>query len=622
MRKPNLARGELRLFFVWNPVTKRGLRGLRPLFLSNHYETNPMTAPKEFFLNEEQARAVRSNAAKLMIVAGAGTGKTATIVARAAYLVDLGLSPHQIWMITFTQSAASELRDRLSATFAGGNFVFAGTYHALAVRLLRQYGWLIGWKKELLDAADQLACVSLLAQAGGHRIEGIRPQTLLDLWSYAANSCISLEQACSGLYRNCLPHLSNICVLQDQYRRYKLDHDYADYDDLLHDLIALLQDLKEAALVVSDCMQIMVDEYQDTSPLQQQLLDRLIQVIPSVTVVGDPMQAIYSWRGCTPALMLDRAKSRDWTVIRLHRNYRSPQAVLDKANHVVADQTDNRLQSTIAGPPVPPVQVLPTEQAEAQVVAGHIRRLLADGVSPADIAVLFRDSVHALRLELELTAAAVPYIRYGGRRITDAAHVKDMLALLRLALRDDRRSLIRVLQLVPGIGEATAVKAASAWPESRIPAKAESRIEELRNCIREMRAAFTPAAVWQAALAWYAPICEPHRQLALDQLGQACAAAESLRAWLDGLTVSCPAEDAQAKVTLSTIHWAKGREWLYVVLIRCAEGLLPKSDDPEERRLLHIAITRSKGSLRLYAPAFGQFRDRSIRYCWVADCLK
>lgn len=588
-----------------------------------------MTAPlnwTNWTLNPEQQAAVDYSGSLLMIIAGAGTGKTATIAARAARLIREGVVPHKIWLITFTTSAADNLRRRACGIVKDGDFITAGTFHALAVRLLRRWGYLTGWQgDDILDRSGQVTLIKQLADGLQLKLPPeIKPQLIADFYTFCANSSRSFEDAAAvGSYRRLQPHLGSLHVLQNAYFSYKQEQGYADYDDLLYGLLELISAAGER--VLADCTHLMVDEYQDTSPLQQQVLDAMLSHGICCTVVGDPMQSVYSWRGCAPDLMQVRRGGWEWELLTLHRNYRSPQPVLNLACRVVADQSSVRLVSGIAGRS-PAVKVLRNEEAEAQHVLEHVQRLLARGVLADEIAVLYRKGVHSLRLEVALTAADVPYVKYGGRRLTEAAHVKDMLALLRLALGDHRHGLCRVLQLCPGIGPVTAEKMADQWSDCKIPAKAEAAVVALKDCIKAMRSALTPADVYVAALAWYVAVGkpDPHRRKELDQLGHSCGAAETLRAWLDGLTLDAPsAADRQHGVTLSTVHTAKGKEWRHVIIIRCAAGLFPQSeDDPEEMRLLHIAMTRAAEELLICAPAFAQHADLSWRYCHIPGVLQ
>jgi len=584
-----------------------------------------MTAPlNRFALNLQQKAAVDHDGSRLMIIAGAGTGKTATISARAARLIRDGLMPHKIWLITFCREAADELRVRSSSCVKDGDLITAGTYHALAVRLLRRWGSLIDWQgDDILDSSDQLALIKQLIAGLKLSLPDVKPRLIADFFSYCSNSSRSLEDvAAAGTYRRLQPHLGNLHLLQNAYYSWKQEHGYADYDDLLFGLLELIS--TAGGRVLSDCSHLMVDEYQDTSPLQQQVLEAILAHGIPCTVVGDPMQAVYSWRGCDPHLM---SRREGWDVLTLALNYRSPQPVLDLACRVVADQSSVRLRSGISGPD-PQIKVLPTEEAEARHVLDYVQRLLASGVPAYEIAVLYRKAVHALRLEVALTAADVPYIKHGGRRLTEAAHVKDMLALLRLVFSDHERSLRRVLQLCPGIGAVTADKMAELWPQCRPSAKALDAVLKLRNCIDAMRTAYTPADVYAAALAWYSVRVdlEPYRRKELDQLGQSCASASSLRSWLDGFTLEPVVSVGTSRrgVVLSTVHTAKGKEFLHVIIIRCATGLFPQQSeaDLEEMRLLHIAITRSAGSLLITRPAFAQFPDSGWRYCCTPSVLQ
>lgn len=574
-------------------------------------------------LNPEQLSAVLHRGGHLVVVAGAGTGKTHTLVCRCASLISDGFHPFQLMVLAFTNAAADEIKARVSAHVPNGGLITSGTFHSVAFRQLRRHGHLIGLDSfEVMDSADAESLLSMLRKELGLEFpQAVKSRRLLELFSFEANTFMPLAGLCVG---TCLEDVTgSVLLLQDAFFRYKKDNRCLDYDDLLHAFLELLNEHPDA---VADFRHVLVDECQDTNPLQLAILRRLMAIGLTLTAVGDPCQSIYAFRGANPAVMQELAASSD--VIVLRRNYRSGQRVLDYANQVIracpglirADLVSEGLSAS-----APSFFRFPTENIEALQVAHDIRRLLDSGTPPHDVAVLYSSSQHGVALQADLMALRVPYLTKGGLRLHDTAHVRDMLALLRLSL-DNRHpsSLRRVLPLILGIGGKSPL---FRDPLASVPKKAKARYDALLACLRVMSYA-SPSAAWQQALQWYGPlISKPHHRYELEQFGSSLADCADLRAFLDTMALdSAPQQDGKGKVCLSTVHSAKGREWRHVYVIGLAEGRFTRAafgtpEYHEAVRLFYVACTRAKQHLTVTVPQFCRQHDGSFRHARSSSLL-
>lgn len=567
-------------------------------------------------LNVEQQAAVDHRGSHLLVAAGAGTGKTRMLIHRLVSLLMEGVRPHEILMLTFSNSAASEMRSRAALLVKDADMIRAGTYHAVALRLLRRCGRLADLPDfEVLDRAESESLLTHLKNSLNLGRDFPKARKVSSLFSAAANMSRELADLISADVR-LFPYLGGLYQLQEAYTRYKREHCLADYDDLLlhfDDLLFLPEAQQE---ICAPLRHILVDEYQDTNLLQLAVLQKLAAAGAHVTAVGDDAQSIYAFRGADASIMRNFPEHfPGCRVLVLSTNYRSVQPVLDVSNAVMQDASDlhsKALQSVFQGGVRPSLRILPTERKEGEYVASRIALLLSQGTSPEQIAVIYRSSVHALPLEMQLNALRIPYVKRGGLKLTDAAHVKDLLALLRLALSPDQHSRRRLLLMLPGIKDKTADKV---FAGQQVSAKASHAVASLDACVTAMQASLSPGEACAAALAWYQPHLErlhnDHaRHLAdLEQMRLQIASFHSLRKALDAFSFDGHAkeEDGAGRVTLSTIHWAKGREWPHVFVIGLADGRFPSSkrgtaDYEEDRRKLYVALTRAKERLELTAP--------------------
>jgi len=600
-------------------------------------------------LNPAQRAAATHPAGPLLAIAGAGTGKTKTLAARVAWLIRAGTPPERILLLTFTRRAAAEMLARAGRVCGEGAAaqVWGGTFHATANRLLRQYGRLLNLAPEFTvmdqeDAADLMDLVrgDLGLGQGGRRFP--RKGTLITLYSRVVNSRVKLDDVARRWFPWVIEELEGIRALCRAYTERKRAQHVLDYDDLLLYWHALCR-APGAEAVLRRFDHVLVDEYQDTNTLQAEILRAMLPgEQPNLTVVGDDAQSIYSFRAATVRNILEFPQHFPGAhVVKLEENYRSLQPILDASNALMAaaeHQYAKNLHSRRAGGDLP---VIHTSQDEAEQCTRVCEAVLAryeEGVPLKEQAVLFRAGHHSDMLEVELARRNIPFVKYGGLKFVEAAHVKDLLALLRLIENPgDTLSWYRVLQLLEGIGPATALKliealsaggsALEALCERPPPVPNATRAEfaAFREAVRECRGeALSPAAQIERLRRFYEPIFRRVYQNAeirlrdLDQLEQIAGRYRSRGQFITDLTLDPPTSTSDLAgpplldedyLILSTIHSAKGCEWDSVHVIHAADGMIPSDmstgDDEEvaeERRLLYVAMTRAKNRLTLHFP--------------------
>ena len=609
------------------------------------------------------ARAVAGgfHAGPLLIVAGAGTGKTATLAHRVAHLVNEGVDPARILMLTFTRRAAQEMVRRTEAILAetaaqaqgaaaaralAARLGWAGTFHSIGNRILRLYARQLGLDPAftVLDRSDAADLIDVLRDELGLSRQDRRfprKDTCLAIYSYRVNTGWPLARAIADLHPWTADREEDLRGLFRAYVLRKQRLHVLDFDDLLLCWHAMMQSEALARDLGQRFDHLLVDEFQDTSRLQGEILQALKPDGAGVTVVGDDAQAIYSFRAASvdnilgfPDLYRPRAE-----VILLTENYRSTQPILDAANALIADGERQHRKALGGGrrsSRKPRYVVLDDAIAQATYVAEGILAARENGVALRRNAVLFRSSHHSDVLEIELARRAIPFVKYGGLKFLDAAHVKDLLSVLRWA--DNPRNAVsgfRVLKLLPGIGPAIAQRALAHLEASghsigalaafSAPTSARTEFAEFCDVLRALADPQTP---WpgQVGLArrWYEPHLErlyeasPARLGDLEQLEQLSTRYPTRERFLSELALDPPASTGdwsrQASkdedyVVLSTIHSAKGQEWDHVYLLNVADGNFPSefaAGKPEaldeERRLLYVAITRARNELHLCAP--------------------
>ena len=609
-------------------------------------------------LNEEQAQAARHRGGPLLILAGAGTGKTTTLCARVAWQIEQGVAPERILLLTFTRRAAREMLTRTQALVARdttSRFVVGGTFHSVAYRTILREASALGLEAvNLLDAADAADLLDLLRQEAGLASNGQRfPRkgTLLDIYSRTVNAQRELTKVLAESFPWCIDYGDEIASLFRAFVRRKRELNALDLDDLLLYWHAAVTDELVGRRLASQYEHVLVDEYQDVNALQVEIVRALCGGHGNVTVVGDDMQAIYGFRAADPAHILDfPALYPHATVVKLQRNYRSPQPLLDAGNEVAAHAARSfarRLTAERDGDARPELVFCLDEQRQATEVCERVLARREQGVRLRDQAVLMRAGHHSDLLELELSRRKIPFVKFGGIRYMEAAHVKDFLALLRIATNpDDQLSWFRLLQLLDGVGPVIAKRLfdellsdkpslsdlPKRWREADVPPPARrpggAVLDALANPPDD------PAAVQverlKRALGPLIRGAYPDgetRLVDLEQLVGAATAAPTLERFVAELVLDPPLSSAdyagrpgldEDYLVLSTIHSAKGFEWDDVHVIHASDGNIPSDMAlstneglEEERRLFYVALTRPRRSLSVYVPLRYYHRPRA-----------
>ncbi|MCK9241505.1 ATP-dependent helicase [Desulfocurvus sp.] len=590
-------------------------------------------------LNPAQYEAATHGDGPVLVVAGAGSGKTRTIVYRLAHLVSRGTPPQAILLLTFTRKAAQEMQQRaarlVGATGLAG--LTGGTFHGFAYATLRRHPAALGLSQAptILDQADaENALRDLRDELGLGKGDRSFPKknTILGLISKARNKERELAEVMRDEAFHLLRYEDEIGQIARAYTGFKRKHGLVDYDDLLFHLETLLRDHEPAREAARRRFRhVMVDEYQDTNLVQARLVRLLAGEAGNVMAVGDDAQSIYAFRGADVRNILSFQQMFPGArLIRLERNYRSTQPILDLTNALLEQAEQGirkRLYTEREDGPKPRLVRTLSDRSQAQAVVARIMEL--SGRHPlAEIAVLFRAGYHAFPVEVALNRLGIKYRKYGGIRFSEAAHIRDALAFLRLAQNPaDLPAFKRVLERVRGVGPKSCAKLYDALlrGDAKAVAKACARNKELEETLHfldGLRAApGAPAALLARVLDFARPGMEkeyaddwPRRQAGLEQLGRIASGYADLDAFLADLCLESPDEggdedDGQA-LTLSTVHSAKGLEWSAVCIIDLVQDRFPSrhaltraEDLEEERRLLYVACTRAREELALFVPA-------------------
>ena len=600
-------------------------------------------------LNPQQYAAATAGGGPFLVVAGAGTGKTRTLVYRVAYLVETGTAPESIVLLTFTRRSAREMLTRASALLDGRcQQVRGGTFHAYCLGLLRRHAPRIGFENNftILDASDAADVLDVLRTARGfHKAKKRFPRkkTLYAMFSASINREQTLEAILEAHYPQFFDDLADLKALQQDYQRYKQRHSLMDYDDLLAHTLRLFDSHDDVRTqVAAGCRHVLIDEYQDTNHLQAALVRRFASVHGNVMAVGDDAQSIYRFRGADfRNIFTFPEQFPSTTILKLEHNYRSTQPILDFANHILeqaARKYDKRL-FTDEKPTgdVPALVPAPDDRFESRFVTQVLLQLREQGVPLHRMAVLFRSGFNSYDLEVELNRRNIPFVKYGGLKLSEAAHIKDVLAHLKVVENPkDAAAWNRILQLLEGIGPRTAhdliewITSATGDPftlkdRPYSPRYVES-IKRLFEMLRAVRAPDLPLVEQvEAVVQYYEPICTrkyyedyPKRLQDLEHFVALAEAFGSRADFLSSLALDPielsaldgePLDDDELPLVLSTIHSAKGLEFHAVFVIHALDGVLPsgyafKDDDAldEELRLLYVAITRAEENLFISYP--------------------
>ena len=605
-------------------------------------------------LNEAQFKAVTTTDGPLLIVAGAGTGKTRTLVYRVARLVEVGVKPESILLLTFTRRAAASMLTRAAALAdARCQRVSGGTFHSLGHSVLRRFADQAGVAKNftVLDQSDTEDLIDLLRrQIRLTRDRHFpRKRTIAAIFSMMVNKVQSLKQVLNHEYPQFIDERRNLETLFKSFEEFKRARHMLTYDDLLVRFREALENSAEMREQLSDQYRyIMVDEYQDTNKLQAQIVKLMTARHENVAVVGDEFQSIYSFRGASHRNMLEFPKLFPQAqIIKLEENFRSTQPILDVANAIIADVKESfkkRLYSRIDGGQPPVVVSARDENEQSRFVAQRIAELRDEGVPLAEIAVLFRSSSHSFDLEIELGKQGLPFRKFGGLRFAESAHIKDVLAFLRVVVKpSDTLSWFRALKLIDHIGDATVYqilehlgveqkefrssrsKAGLFKKLLRFPARPayKTQLVRLARVLTTVVESNTPNEQLSAVLRFYRPLLKnkyddvQRRGRDLEHLQTIAKRYKTAAKLLEDVALD-PTEVIQGNttrrgsgfVTLSTVHSAKGLEWENVFLIWMTDGWFPANrfqdefdDFEEERRLLYVATTRAKRELHFVYPA-------------------
>ena len=595
-----------------------------------------MTIDIDNELNEAQREAVLTTDGAVLVIAGAGSGKTRTIVYRLAHLVEQGVDPAQILLLTFTRKAAQEMLARaegiLGRPLSGTS---GGTFHSFAYATLRRNAEDIGFSGgfTLMDRADsENICKEVKDNLKLGKGDRSYPKkgTLLDVITKSRNKEIPIEAVLEREAYHLSPYADDLVQVADGYAAFKREHALVDYDDLLFHLDDMLRENEPLRNQLQTRYRyIMVDEYQDTNLVQARIVKSLAGDMGNVMAVGDDAQSIYAFRGANVANILEFPNIfKDAKVIRLEKNYRSVQPILDLTNEILkgaATKFDKNLFSDLKSDALPEVVHPLSDQTQARLVVDQILELRRKYMLH-DIAVLFRAGYQSFPLEVALTRIGLDYQKYGGIRFHEAAHVKDILAYLRLTLNPhDLLAWQRAMEHIKGVGPKTVAKIYKAMHsgDDKYLGKMKKKHPALDDLLSELdvvrRMPPKPAAVLERLQAFYQPILVdkypddyPKRQAGLEQLSQIAASYANMDAFLGDLSLDGDPEDEKRKenaVVLSTVHSAKGLEWSAVVIIDLVEDRFPSrramqrpEDLEEERRLMYVACTRAKECLKLFVP--------------------
>jgi DNA helicase-2/ATP-dependent DNA helicase PcrA len=628
-------------------------------------EEQPVSGSWMEGLNPAQREAATAGGGPVLVVAGAGTGKTLTLACRVAHLIESGVPPQRILLLTFSRRASKEMlarAGRMSGEAAAGR-VWGGTFHAVANRLLRAYGRALGLQPDftVMDQGDVSDLMNLIRgdlglAAGDRRFP--RKETLAAIYSRTVNAGSKLSAVVEKDFPWCGREIQGIRAIFDGYGLRKREQNVLDYDDLLLFWLALVRG-PIGNRVASLFDHILVDEYQDTNAMQGEIILQMRRGNTDIMVVGDDAQSIYSFRSATNRNILDFPSRFPGTrVVRLEQNYRSTGPILAASNAVIAfskERHEKTLWSHKTGQRRPSLFTCLDEREQCEAVCRTILEHREEGVLLRQQAVLFRAAHHSDLLEVELSRRNIPFVKYGGLKFLEAAHVKDVLASLRILENPfDEVSWFRVLQLLDGVGPAGArglmrglgVRRESGGkppsPLARlqeapptVPGSATEDFNRLRSALAEcLSPGLPPASQIERLRHFLEPIIHrryssPRERLRdIEQLEHLASSSPSRGRFIAELTLDPPSSTAvlagpplldEDYVVLSTIHSAKGCEWDVVHLIHAADGMIPSDlatgDDEEieeERRLLYVAMTRARDALHVYFPLRYYRRPRGL----------
>ncbi|NOY78528.1 MAG: ATP-dependent helicase [Calditrichaeota bacterium] len=604
-------------------------------------------------LDDDQREAVLKSQGRSLVIAGPGSGKTHVITYKVAHLIQSGMLPTDILLVTFTRRAAREMIHRSQALVRRDlSDMLAGTFHHVCNRLLRRYGSHVGVAPNftILDRDDSISLLKISRReyltrnfAKEKQPKVLAPRALADLYAYMGNVLISLREAVLELHPRFVPSLDHLEAIYRDYLRRKAQLNALDYDDLQIYVMRLLEENPVIAQKISDQFRwVLVDEFQDTSLIQAQLAEKWAAVHGNLMVVGDDAQSIYSFRGARYQNILDFARHPDCRVFKIQNNYRSTRQIVAFINEMIPNNVFQKELRAVKGDgPKPIIAITLDRDQQAKFVTQRVREFIAADVPLNEMGILYRSHSHSLEVQIELTHAGIPFEIYSGVKFTESAHVKDVLSFLRLLTNPrDQIAWDRALMLFEGIGKATAGRISSrilqALEGERDPfveldqliaSKQAEGFEGFKGLIRKLRLEKSPGAMIQRILReFYKDYLETHfanyreRQRDLERLAEIANRYATCQQFLADILLAEDDLDREAapseekKLVLTTVHQAKGLEWDVVFVLSVNPGDFPsrwavmEGNLDEERRVFYVAITRPRRELiicrQMFTPAF------------------
>lgn len=617
----------------------------------------------EKLLNEAQLEAVMHDTGPAIVIAGAGTGKTRTLVYRVARLIEDGAAPESIVLLTFTRRAAREMLERAAGLLDERcTAVRGGTFHNYCNRILHRYAARLGYPPNftLLDQAESMDTIHHIRSGYVRQLKLSRfprKQALQAMFSTAVNKQIALYEVIAREYPRFLQHHEAIEEIARKYTQYKNENGVMDFDDLLTNTQLLLtQEQEVREKVAAGNRYVMIDEYQDTNALQAELVALFSSVHNNLMVVGDDAQSIYAFRGADHRNILSfPSRFKETTIIKIEENYRSARPVLDLANSLMdkaKEKYAKKLYTRKKEGDLPGLVKAPTERDQSRFVAQLVLQLREQGVPLNDIGVLFRNGRDSYDLEWELNKKDIPFRKFGGQKFAEAAHIRDVLAHLRVIVNpEDRIAWNRILLLLDGIGPKTADELII-WlrmnkdrdlREADVVSRGyKKQLEALSNVLSATGSLFhEPGKAVEKIVEYYRPLCEnffddhPKRIKDLEAFIGIAANFSTIDQILQDLTLDPLDASAmetehtskdESPLVLSTIHSAKGLEWDTVFIIQALDGIIHSGYSvdnaaalDEELRLLYVACTRAKERLFITYPitkesGFGDYFSNPSRF--------
>lgn len=601
-------------------------------------------------LNKFQYEAVMHDKGPALLLAGAGTGKTRTLIYRVAHLIESGVSPESILLLTFTNKAANEMKERAEKMLKEKCGITACTYHSFCVKMLRFYGKMAGISPDftIISGPDEADIIDIIkSELNFQKLKNMPSASVFaSMLSTCVNKRLTLEELLKEQkYWRFRQNERKLLLLREETKKYKEEHNLFNYDDILLKFDQMLTDYSNIARRIEDTYRyIMVDEYQDTNTLQDSIIRKIRTKNTNLMVVGDDMQSIYKFRGADVQNILSFPKRyTDCKVIYLTENYRSSQEILNLANHVMTNATEGyqkNLRAQFSSQELPKVYGVNDTKTEAEFVLNRIKAKHAEGIPYNDICVLYRNSFQSYELEVLLNKAGLDFEKYGGIRFLDRAHIKDILAFLKIYSNPhDQLSWFRILQLHIGVGKVYAKNISEKCLENG-PEYLINECHSRRKYRVYLKKLYEEIMSWEgkdflqilnSCCAYYTAVreetiqnqkvdSESTREESLQDLKKDKEDIEilvnmakdydSVLDFLDAMTLDAAKskENAEDKLILSTIHSVKGLEFDTIILLDCVDDILPSTmyigspEDNEDVRCMYVAVTRAKNTLYMIVP--------------------